>query len=336
MENKSYKKLVIVIAILFTIIIGILVTLIIIGDNKKQNNLNNYDLKKLNNEEIRLVNIPELNKYLFTMENNLYTKENNSSQAYNTLINNYSKEFMFQYIPFLKIDDKKLYWKVNNKWIKDNKITDEITYINYFSSDVTIYKFIVITKTKIYLIEIPNGIETMSEVLENKSLSDFNNKYPKLKYEVINKQVQNILEKYEPNGCHLTSELYLLINDKVYYLNNDNKDVVSVDNKDFTKLTKEYLNTCEYDIATIDVDKNGNILNSNIDKSKISNIKYYLKNNKFEMLIDSNMNYYLKEDNNSCYGKIDKLSFNKDSKLLTLTVNNENIILKEISSYTYD
>lgn len=304
MENKSYKKLRIVIAILFIIITGILITLTIIVANKKQNTLNSYDLKKLNNEEIRLIDIDELNKYLFTMENNLYVKENNSSLAYNTLINNYSNEFTFQYIPFLKISNKKLFWKVNNKWIKDNTITDEIIYMNYFSSDVTVYKFIVITKTKIYLIKIPNGIETISEVLENKSLLDFNNKYPKLKYEVVNKQVQNIIDKCEPIGCHLTSELHLLINDRVYYLNNDNDEIVPVDDKDFNKLAKEYLNTCEYDAATIDVDKNGNILNSNIDKSKISIIKYYLKNNKFEMIVDLNMNYYLKKDNNSYYGKL--------------------------------
>ena len=36
------------------------------------------------------------------------------------------------------------------------------------------------------------------------------------------------------------------------------------------------------------------------------------------------------------YGKIDNLNFNKRTKLLTLTFNNNSIILKEVSYYLYD
>ena len=54
------------------------------------------------------------------------------------------------------------------------------------------------------------------------------------------------------------------------------------------------------------------------------------------MIIDSNMNYYLKTNNKDYYGKIDNLNFNKRTKLLTLTFNNNSIILKEVSYYLYD
>lgn len=52
------------------------------------------------------------------------------------------------------------------------------------------------------------------------------------------------------------------------------------------------------------------------------------------MIIDSDMNYYLSIENNSYYGKINKLDFNKMSKLIT--INNNEISLKEISSDLYD
>ena len=337
MENKSYKKLGIIITILFAIIICILITLIIIVGNKNKNTLNSYDLKKLNNEEIRFIDIAEINKYEFTMENNLYSKDNNSLEIYNSINNTYTNEFMFNYIPFLKINNKKLYWKVNNKWIEDNHITEEIRYVNYFSSDVTVYRFIVLTKSKIYIIEIPDGIEVISDMLQEKSMVDFSqNKYNKLKYQEIDKQVNNVIGKTKPVGCHLTNEIYLQINDSIYFINNESNNIIPVLNKekDFNNIIKEYLNTCEYDAVKINIDRNGNIENKSIDKSKIKNAKYYLKNNKLEMIIDSDMNYYLSIENNSYYGKINKLDFNKMSKLIT--INNNEISLKEISSDLYD
>ena len=67
------------------------------------------------------------------------------------------------------------------------------------------------------------------------------------------------------------------------------------------------------------------------------NINYEdLKNANIEMIIDSNMNYYLKTNNKDYYGKIDNLNFNKQTKLLTLTFNNNSINLKEVSYYLYE
>lgn len=273
------------------------------------------------------------------MENNLYTKENTESLAYNSLNKNYSKDFTFEYIPFLKILNKKLYWKVNNEWIEDKKITEDIIYANYFAADVTVYKFIIITNSKIYFIEIPNGIETISDMLQEKALEDFSkNKYNNLKYEIINEKVKNIAEKYKPVGCHLTNEIYLLISNKVYFINEESNKLRSTAEKEnnFSTIIKEYLGRCGTNDATINIDKNGNIQNNDIDKSKINNIKYYLKNDNFEMVVDSNMNYYLKSNNTNYYGTIKTLEFNKNNKLLTITTDSKTITLKETSSYLYD
>lgn len=98
----------------------------------------------------------------------------------------------------------------------------------------------------------------------------------------------------------------------------------------------DYLGTCALAKASIKIDKTGLILDNNIDKTKINKVKYYLKNANIEMIIDTNMNYYLKTNNKDYYGKIDNLNFNKHTKLLTLTFNNNSINLKEVSYYLYD
>ena len=345
MKNSENKNIIILMFILFTIIIGLLIILIYKTNYKKEDNKNtsqttqNYNLDELNSEKITFINIEELNTYELTMENNLFTKENNKSNAYNSLNNNYSKDFIFEYIPFIKILNKKLYWKVNNEWIEDKKITEDIIYANYFAADVTVYKFIIITNSKIYFIEIPNGIETISDMLQEKALEDFSkNKYNNLKYEIINEKVKNIAEKYKPVGCHLTNEIYLLISNKVYFINEESNKLKSTTEKEnnFSTIIKEYLGRCGTNDATINIDKNGNIQNGDIDKSKINNTKYYLKNDNFEMVVDSNMNYYLKSNNTNYYGTIKTLEFNKNNKLLTITTGSKTITLKETSYYLYD
>ena len=174
-ENKENKKLIILIGILFAVIIGLLIALIFITNNSKKIpesdssttttttttqivEKNPYDLSKLNNEEIRFIDIEELNKYEYTMENNLFTKINNESSAYNSFVNNYTADFKFTYVPFLKISNKKLYWKVNNEWKEDNKIAEEIKFVTYFINEVTINKFVIITTNKIYIIYNHNEI----------------------------------------------------------------------------------------------------------------------------------------------------------------------------------
>ena len=354
-ETKENKKLIILIGILFAIIIGLLIALIFITSNlKKQTNSNptttksttttnsstqideknQFDLSKLNNEEVRFIDIEELNKYEYTMENNLFQEKNNELSAYKSSENNNNKVFEFDYIPFLKIENKKLYWKVNNKWVLDSNIKEDIKYFNYpNSADVTIYSFIAITTNKIYTIEIPDGIDPD---LSDECLQEFNKKYNKLKYNVIDAKVESVIEKYKPISCHLYSDLYLSINNKTYLISNNKLKLASDYSEYFSDDLIEYLGTCALAEASIKIDQSGLILNDDIDKTKINKVKYYLKNDNFEMIIDSNMNYYLKTNNKDYYGKIDNLNFNKNTKLLTLTYNNQSITLKEVSYNLYD
>ena len=121
METNNNKKIIIFLTILFAIIIALLIVLIFKTNNlKKQPELdsstitttttisfqkdenNQFDLSKLNNEEIKFVNIDELNEYEYTMENNLYQKINSETFAYKSSKNNANKVFEFDYIPFLK------------------------------------------------------------------------------------------------------------------------------------------------------------------------------------------------------------------------------------------
>ena len=356
METKENKKIMILLAILFAIIIGLLIVLIIKTNNlKKQTDTgssttttttnsspqidekNQFDLSKLNNEEIKFINIDELNEYEYTMENNLFQKINSETFAYRSGENNDNKVFEFDDIPFLKIENSKLFWKVNNKWVLDSNIKEDIKYFNYSnSSGVTIYSFIAITTNKIYIIEIPDGIDTVSDALRDEALKEFNKKYNKLKYNVIDAKVESVIEKHKPIACNLYSDFYFSINNKTYRISNNRLKLASDYSEYFSDNLIEYLGTCEPATASIKIDKNGLILDNDIDKTKINKVKYYLKNDNFEMIIDSNMNYYLKTNNKDYYGKIDNLNFSKHTKLLTLTFNNQSITLKEVSYHLYD
>lgn len=346
-ENKENKKLIILIGILFAIIIGLLIVLIFITNKSKKPfesnssttttttttqivEKNPYDLSKLNNEEIRFIDIEELNKYEYTMENNLFTKINNESSAYNSFVNNYTADFIFSYVPFLKISNKKLYWKVNNEWKEDNKIAEEIKFVTYFIDEVTINKFVIITTNKIYIIEIPNGIDTIGNMLE-----EFNNKYKNLKYKVINEIVTFANEKTQVVECNLMNNVYLSINGKAQVLNSVTSDPVLASDyyKNFSSILSSYINSCGFMQSTITIDKDGIIQNNNIDKTIIKNAKYYFGNEKFEMVVDSNMNYYLKLNNNDYYGKIKSMDFNRINQELRIEISSgKNIILKDTSN----
>ena len=352
-ETKENKKLIILIGVLFAVIIGLLIVLIIKTNNLKRqpdtgssttttttasstqiDEKNQFDLSKLNNEEIKFIDLEELTKYEYTMENNLFQEKNKELSAYKSSENNNNKVFEFDYIPFLKIENKKLYWKVNNKWVLDSNIKEDIKYFNYERSvDISIYSFIAITTNKIYIIEIPDGIDSD---LSDECLELFNKKYSKLKYNVINAKVESVIEKYKPISCHLYSDFYFSINNRTYRISNNKLKLATDYSEYFSDNLIEYLGTCEPDTASIKIDKNGLILDNNIDKTKINKVKYYLKNANIEMIIDSNMNYYLKTNNKDYYGKIDNLNFNKQTKLLTLTYNNNSINLKEVSYHLYD
>lgn len=356
METNNNKKIIILLAVLFAIIIGLLIVLIIKTNNlKKQpdtgssttttttnsstqiDEKNQFELSKLNNEEIKFINIDELNEYEYTMENNLFQKINSETFAYKSSENNDNKVFEFDYIPFLKIENSKLFWKVNNKWVLDSNIKEDIKYFNYSnSSDVTIYSFIAITSNKIYIIEIPDGIDTDSDILKEHALEEFNKKYSKLKYNVIYAKVESVIEKHKPIACNLYSDFYFSINNKTYRISNNKLKLASDYSEFFSDNLIEYLGTCEPATASIKIDKNGLILDNDIDKAKINKVKYYLKNDNFEMIIDSNMNYYLKTNNKDYYGKIDNLNFSKHTELLTITFNNQSVTLKEVSNYLYD
>ena len=89
--------------------------------------------------------------------------------------------------------------------------------------------------------------------------------------------------------------------------------------------------------STIAIDKDGIIQNDNIDKTFIKNVYCYFGNEKFEMVVDSNMNYYLKLNNIDYYGIIKNINFNKTTQELEITTNDEkNIILKDTSNRLYD
>ncbi len=346
-ETKENKKLIILIGILFAIIIGLLIVLIYITNNSKKTPESNssttttttttqiaeknpYDLSKLNNEEIRFIDIEALNRYEYTADDILFEKSNTNNENYNSFVNNHKTDYEFS-LPFIKISNKKLYWNINNEWKEENKITEEINYADFFlDEDVIITKFIIITTNKIYIIEIPNGININDNLYE-----EFNKEYSNLKYQVINEKVTYAKNKEQLIDCNINKNIYLSINDKIYILNsNTSAPVLASDYyKNFSSILSSYINSCGFMQSTIAIDKDGIIQNDNIDKTFIKNVYCYFGNEKFEMVIDRNMNYYLKSNNNDYYGKIKSMGFNRINQELRIEISpGKNIILKDTSN----
>ena len=353
-EKKNNKGLVWLIVVLIILVLGlvgyIVYDKVLLNDkniskntttNKISNNLLPQDISDY---ETLIWNYNELYSYYFTMERTEnFSCDNNNEHCgtYNTYYkNNYN---IGSYYKFIKIDNNKLYWNIDNEWVLDKNITEEITYLDIIVDFGQFQTIFVVTKNNnIYVIdnmfEIPYTDE-LPETLEHTT-------YDKIKYEkiVTNKNITNVVLKGYPTDCEGVSVLYVEADNKIFALNNS--QIIPL--TDFLENWKEYINnltnTCSASQNKgLNINFDGSVVGMLNENDEKIIIKYYIElfnyegTEKYDIVISQDNKLYIIDENKDdldninilkAKANIKKINENKDKNAI-------NLILEDNSSIEF-
>ena len=295
-ENK--KSLIVIIIILIIIILGLGGYIVYDKLNNKTNNI----VKENNNiiGDILPLNINDYNfiywdyKYLYNYYFNMEDDKNNFENLYK----------------FVKVDNNKLYWNIDNIWVQDNKIKEDIT---YFYSGSTSEPFIIFTSSnELYALNIPEAFYENTEYFQEQVISK--DIYDGFIYNAIdiNGNISKIAIKTYTE-CESFSKTYIEIDNKIYIIDDEYKLIELNKYMDNYKYINELINNCHKIY--------GNIINVNFDGSlyQVKNnkgnnilIKYYFQvyndTELYDLIIDSNNNLYIINRNKEDIDKINELT----------------------------
>ena len=325
-NNKKSKKGFIFTIIILVILVLVLSCYIIFGENyfsKKTDNNNSINNKEnissVSNDILNTLLSEKLNEYniAFWDYNDLYnyyfTVDDDRNIKCNELYCNYYKNFnmetnnaiSFPTYKFVKIENGKLHWNINNNWFQDKTINKSIKYFYINSFENEINDFIVYTEDNdLYVIK-----ET-TQTFNNYDDTGFvltENIYNNYSYNKINTNgvIKDVQEKIYPVDCDSTIiQYYILDNDQIMILYN--LDFIKL--KDFldkieVNLISELNNTCNYaKYENVDIDFDGKLINI----KDINNNDIYIKNyiqiskgdNKYSIIIDKNDFIYVSNNIN--------------------------------------
>lgn len=310
-KNALNKKKIVIPIVLTIIIIGCIVGLlfVIILMNKSEDN-DNKSKKTTSSTTTELVIENKLPEGFKVMDSEVLDKydEGYYSLSWDCKEMN-EKLFSFKIdnkninniedIDYIKIENNKLMWNVDNKWIYDNDIKEDIDFINAESADDSspYHQFLIQTKSKnIYIIQIPNDYEIEEEKVFTIKTSEYN----RITREKIStdKKITNVIPigYCVEGGCIL--EYFVEAEGKIYLLEDK---LISLDEY------KKNLNLISFGYYSEDFDTfvevNGygesNVLNSDGEKIKIKYYAIYMQ----DYYADDRSNYpdlhiLVSEDNN--------------------------------------
>lgn len=256
---------------------------------------------------------------------------------------------------FVKIENNKLMWNIDNTWVNDSFITDDVKlafidydlYLEYhFAEYYDLIGIIVTNDNLVYKITIDN-IEPMHEetYLETISAETFNNIIYSEYDNNIN--IDNIISRTFPNECSTEAVYYLMSGNDIYLLDDEDKTLIKYNPEDSTNNNLlDYTNTClQIDFAlTWDFDGYLKEIKDNYDnKIKATHIFKIANNNEYYIfIVDENNNLYsIKEQDleNDIhlrpYKEIEEMSYNEDFKKEELNIDfvdgeNFNIIVFKV------
>lgn len=346
-EKKNIKGIIWLIVILIILMLGI--TGFIIYDKffvESKNKYENNNSTATDTEKVDLTgkfNIPKnLSDYSLLYWNydeiyNYYFKMN----ATDTKIN---IDTLFKDV---KIDNNKLYWNIDNQWISDKKITDDIIYFNMNISPLNSEYFIAVTSTnKIYYItfeevcfyckdegDTSTNYKTLTTVL-----------YDKFKYNeiVADGKISKVSAKVFKE-CEVWNEYYFEINNKVYVLNTSDYKMENLNTFMKNRTITELGVTCSagYEMPLI-IEKDATIKGMIDENNNLIKVKHYILLEKeeddfYDIVIDNNDYLYI-IDRESKYQKISdrvlNFKYEKDdygNEKLEIDLDKNNNITKEIS-----
>ncbi|MBQ9833581.1 MAG: hypothetical protein IJO33_00075 [Bacilli bacterium] len=193
---------------------------------------------------------------------------------------------------FYKIENNKLYWKIEGKWVLDKVITEDV--VVFDSIGLECYDgFTVLTNNNLYQI---NGIEICPESEIDYSSFVYN------EIELPGK-VSDVKAKIFPADCDTYIDIYYVIDNRIYIFD-ENQLVEVVDffenQANEYETYMEYLeNTCNGK-ADLKINFDGSLRNYVDKNGENIFIKYYIKATKYE---DNNYNEYniIVDKNNFLY-----------------------------------
>ena len=247
----------------------------------------------------------------------------------------------------VKIDNNKLYWNIDNQWISDKKITDDIIYFNMNISPLNSEYFITVTSTnKIYYIT----FEEVCFYCKDEGDTSTNYKtltallYDKFKYNeiVVDGKVSKVSSKVFKE-CETWNEYYFEINNKVYVLNTSDYKMENLNTFMENRTITELGVTCSagYEMPLI-IEKDATIKGMIDENSNLIKVKHYILLEKeeddfYDIVIDNDDYLYI-IDRESKYQKISdrvlNFKYEKDdygNEKLEIDLDKNNNITKEIS-----
>ena len=340
--KKSSKGLIVLIIILIICILGLggyIVYDKVFNKNKSienkktsQKNQNSLINNILPNDMSNYYQILWDYEYLY---NKYFTMKDDNEEKYLcneegcSLYNKFTKKTIsnssFKPYNFVKIEKNKLYWKVDNNWIQDDKITNDIKLFYIDAFEETIQSFIIINDNN----------ETYRIILE-KELSKLNDEneyiltkeiYSSYKYNKIDgiKSINNIKFVGYPIECEAKTLIYFELENGIFVL--DGNQLVEVEKfiKNYYKEEEfkyiNYLyNTCTPDNGMINIKYVGILENIKNENNTEIKIKFYIKLDEgYYALNDANSFDIIIDDKNNLY-VIDRNKINDIKKIKTLEV----------------
>lgn len=233
---------------------------------------------------------------------------------------------------FVKIENNKLMWNIDNTWVNDSFITDDIKlafidydlYLDYYYEDYYDLIGIIVTNDNlVYKITIDNiNLQFGEKYLDTIVGNTFNN-IVYSEYE-NNINIDNIISRTFSNECSIETKYYLMSDKDIYHLNNEDRSLIEYNPQDSTNNNLlNYVNTClqlEFNL-TWNFDGHLEEIKDNYDnKIKATHIIKLENNNEYYIfIVDENNNLYsIKEQylvndiNLRPYKKIEEISYNND------------------------
>jgi len=317
-ENKNNKSLIVLIVILLICVLGLGAFIVYDKILNNNNNIDNKDDKppvQYSNPSVddtkppvqhivtKIIESELPNNYL---ENIFYWNyQENYDYFFNFDLN--SKQINdITAFPFIKIENNKLMWNINNKWNEDNIIKNDIKYINYIydphRSGET-YFFLLTSKSELYTIDFSKLMQE-NVIFLSKTTTLTDEQYAHCIYDYFDTKINidKIQLKSHRNNCDGVDMFHLKSDNKIYVKVRGINRVIELHDYIGNSLLGESIGCTIAKKLKIDV--YGKTVNVFDDKGNKINVKHYIafENNKdynnHNIIIDNNNKLYAFHDNN--------------------------------------
>ena len=311
-NNKRLYVIITILVILLISLIGYIGYIKFFNSNTINDNTNNSDNIQKSNYDIK-----ETKRIFDFIDNNMHMVYYDYEKIYNyyfTLPKREKDIFIYDDFDYVKVDNKTLYWKVDDKWIQDSKITEKIKYFDmHISALDSETKFVIVTeKSELYVIDAENACLYCTAYDEDNNYVQLTQElYNKFKYKKIdtNGEITN-LNSISYCECSCWPSFYLEMNDEIYQINHDYTNDKYILEKGFYKASSinSYANRCEsYIENALTINLDGTI--NNFKDKKVKYLLYaYKDDDYYNLVIDDNNNLYLVNKEKDDFKLLDKLT----------------------------